>query len=44
MFAPDEAINGQVVIKNLATGEQNSHPTGSVVDAVLSALSSPVQP
>ena len=42
MFAPDEAVNGQVVVKSLATGEQITHETGDIVAGVLNILRTPV--
>lgn len=42
MFAPDEAVNGQVVVKSLATGEQTAHPIGNIVEAVRESLKGPI--
>ena len=42
MFAPDEAENGQVVVKTMGSGEQSSHDIDDVVSAVTSALSKEV--
>ena len=40
MFAPEEAVKGQVVVKVLGSGEQTTHLTADVVKAVAASLSS----